>query len=207
MVAHYSSWADPRQLEAIFLDEMRDLQAACVGPWAIAGDFNMIVSAADKSTPVLDRRAMGQFRRSLNELELKESTLIGRRFTWSNERSSLTLVKLDRWFASIDWDDMFPEASLTAMSSSLSDHYPILMSTAVDLVVGKRFHFERFWLSLDGFHEEVQPLWNSAYAGGEPADPLGDDLPLSYGESVAACRGGVSGRSDRFATSCFLPTR
>ncbi|XP_071678288.1 uncharacterized protein [Lolium perenne] len=115
---------------------------------------------------------MGQFRRCLNELELKESTLIGCKYTWSNERSSPTLVKLDRWFASVDWDEIFPDASLTAMSSSLSDHCPILMTTADELAVGKRFRFERFWLSLGGFQEEVQTLWNCNAAGGVPADPL-----------------------------------
>jgi hypothetical protein len=98
------------------------------------------------------------FRRCLNELKLKESQLIGRRFTWSNERSSPTLVKLDRWFASVKWDDLHPMAALTPLSSSLSDHCPILMSTAVASHFGKRFRFERFWLKLEGFMDTAKVL-------------------------------------------------
>ena len=112
---------------------------------------------------------MGMFRRFLNELELKEATLIGRRYTWSNARDQPTLVKLDRWFCSVDWDDMHPDASLSAVSSSLSDHCPILMSTAVRFFAKKRFRFERFWLKLEGFEEVVRASWDSA---GAPADPL-----------------------------------
>ena len=39
---------------------------------------------------------MGRFRRLINELELQELELLGRRFTWSNERDAPTLVRLDR---------------------------------------------------------------------------------------------------------------
>jgi hypothetical protein len=83
-------------LKPLFLDELRALRRDLAGPWAIAGDFNLIVAAADKNKPNLDRRTMGMFCRCLNDLELRESPLLGRRFTWSNERSSPTLVKLDR---------------------------------------------------------------------------------------------------------------
>ena len=111
---------------------------------------------------------MGMFRRCLNELELKEAALLGRRYTWSNARATPTLVKLDRWFCSVDWDEIHPDASLTAVSSALSDHCPILMTTAVRFTAKKRFRFENFWLKLDGFVEAVQTSW----AGAAPADPL-----------------------------------
>jgi hypothetical protein len=147
--AVYGPTATP--LKPLFLEELRLLRAAFVGPWAVAGNFNLILDAADKNTPVLDRWAMGQFRRCVNELELKEAPLLGRRYTWSNARSTPTMVRLDRWFASLDWEELFPDASLTARSSSLSDHCPILLSTASDTRMGLRFRFEQFWLRLDGF--------------------------------------------------------
>jgi hypothetical protein len=69
--------------------------------------------------------------RYLNDLELKESNLLGRQYTWSNERDAPTMAKLDRWFGSVEWDEMHPDASLLALSSSLSDHCPILMATEI----------------------------------------------------------------------------
>lgn len=67
----------------LFLEEMRTIRAACTGPWIIAGDFNLIYRAADKNNPNIDRAMMGRFRRTLDDLELKEIELLGRRFTWS----------------------------------------------------------------------------------------------------------------------------
>ena len=79
-----------------FLQELRDIRAGCPGPWLIGGDFNLIYRSADKNNPNVDRAMMGRFRRLINELELQELELLGRRFTWSNERDSPTLVRLDR---------------------------------------------------------------------------------------------------------------
>jgi exonuclease III len=142
-------------LKPIFLDELRTLRLALVGPWAIAGDFNLIADARDKSNTNLIRRLMNLFRRFINELELKEANLLGRRYTWSNECDQPTLERIDRWFCSVDWDEMYPAASLTALSSSLSDHCPILMSTVVQVFAKRRFRFEKFWTKLDGFSEAV----------------------------------------------------
>jgi hypothetical protein len=52
----------------------------------MAGDINMIYSAEDKNNANLNIMSMGSFRRMMNDLELKEIPLLGRRYTWSNER-------------------------------------------------------------------------------------------------------------------------
>jgi hypothetical protein len=131
------------------------------GPWAVSGDFNLIMDARDKSNAHLNCRSMEMFRRCMNDLELRESHLLGRRYTWSNERALTTMVKLDRWFGSVEWSDMHIDASLSALSSSLSDHCPIPMSTVVALHVKRRFLFERFWTKLSGFRDVVVELWGS----------------------------------------------
>ena len=106
----YGPTVDSRKLE--FLEELRQVRTAFPGPWAVAGDFNLILEAADKNNDRINRRMMGRFRRLLNDLELKEQDLVGRRYTWSNERRTPTLVKLDRWFCSVDWELSFPDCLL-----------------------------------------------------------------------------------------------
>jgi hypothetical protein len=138
-------------LKQVFLDKLCLLRAGLDGPWAVAGNFNLIKDARDKNNSRLNRRSMDMFQRCLNDLELRECNLLGRRYTWSNERSAPTLAKLDRWFGSVEWDELHLGATLSALSSSLSDHCPILMSTAAVLSTKKRFRFERFWLKLLGF--------------------------------------------------------
>jgi hypothetical protein len=131
-------------LKPVFLDELRALRATLVGLWAVAGDFNLIVDACDKSNTWLNRRSMDMFRRCINDLELRESNLLGRRYTWSSERAMPMMAKLDRWFGSVEWDELHPNAALSALSSSLSDHCPILMTSASSLPLKRRFRFERF---------------------------------------------------------------
>jgi hypothetical protein len=114
-------------LKPAFLNELRMIRAALMGPWAIDDDFNLIAEARDKNNNRVNQRSMALFCRFINGLELKEAHLIGRWYTWSNERDCPTLEKLDRWLCSIEWDEMHSDAVLVARSSLLSDHCPILM--------------------------------------------------------------------------------
>lgn len=135
----------------------------------LAGDFNMIYSADDKSNDNLNRAIMGWFRRFINEMELKEVPLIGRRYTWSNERDSPTLVKLDRVLCTTTWEDLYPDCVFQSHATEMSDHCPLLLGLK-DKVAGKRrFHFESFWLRLPGFMETVQQSWDAPV---QPSSPL-----------------------------------
>ena len=113
--------------DKISLEELRDVRIACPGPWLLAGDFNMIYCLEDKNNDNINRAMMGRFRRFVNDLELKEIQLLGRRYTWSNERDSPTLVKLDRVLCTNDWDDLFPENLLQSQASEMSDHCPLVL--------------------------------------------------------------------------------
>jgi hypothetical protein len=70
---------------------------------------------------------MGRFRGFVNSMELKEIPLIGRRFTWSNQREVPTLVKLDHVFCTADWEDFFPDCSLHSNATAISDHCPLTL--------------------------------------------------------------------------------
>lgn len=117
----------------------------------LQGIFNLIVDAANKNNNILNRHMMGRFRRLLSDLELKEACLVGRRYTWSNERRFPTKEKLDRWFSTADWDAGHTDHVLQALSSLISDHCPILTSTNVSFHRKSRFHFQSFWPSIPGF--------------------------------------------------------
>jgi hypothetical protein len=87
------------------------------------------------STPYRD----GQFRRALLALELKELYLNGCCFTWSNEREQPTLEKLERVFSIVDWEELYPDVFLSAMSTCPLDHCPLVLSLAPNLHRGRRF--------------------------------------------------------------------
>ena len=121
--------------------------------WLIIGDFNLIYQASDKNNSNLNFRLMGQFRQALNACHLKEVKLQNRKFTWSNERDDPTLVKLDRAFCNPGWELAFGNHALTALSSSLSDHCPLMLSSQNSPRRPPSFRFENFWTKMPGFQE------------------------------------------------------
>jgi hypothetical protein len=142
-----------------FIHEMSERRALCPGPWMVIGDFNMILYASEKNNDLLDRAMMARFRSFVQELELKDLYMHGRRFTWSSEREVPTLTRIDRGLVSIDWDLQNPDAILQALSSLISDHAPLHLAFNATLRPKKRFKFELFWLKLEGFEDAVKEAW------------------------------------------------
>lgn len=145
--------------KAAFLEELREVRSLCAGPWMLAGDFNMIYAAEDKNNENLNRAMMGRFRRFVNDMDVKEVPLLGRRYTWSNERHSPTLVKLDRVLCTADWEAFYPDCILQSQATELSDHCPLVLGLREGVHGKRRFHFESYWPKLDGFHGVVQQSW------------------------------------------------
>jgi hypothetical protein len=157
-----------------FLQELRLVRQACTGPWAVGGDFNLIYQAEDKNNSNLNRVMMGRFRRLINDLELHEVPLLGRKFTWSNERESPTLVRLDRVFTTNEWDQLFPDCVLQSSALTTSDHCPHSLGLHEFTLGKRRFHFESFWPQLEGFLEEVARSWEQPVDAVCPLQVLAD---------------------------------
>jgi hypothetical protein len=139
--------------------ELAERRSLCPGPWLLIGDFNMILYAEEKNNDRIDRFMMTRFRHFVQEHEIKDLYLHGRRFTWSNEREVPTLTHIDWAFASVDWDLMHPDSILQALYSSVSDHAPIHLSLSAAFMPKRRFKFESFWLNLEGFEEALRQAW------------------------------------------------
>jgi hypothetical protein len=160
----------------------------------------MILDMRDKNNANINRRRMAIFHRFINDLELREANLLGRRYTWSTGRDPPTLERLDRWFSSLDWEALHPSASLSALSSSLSDHAPLLMSTAVDIRCKRRFTFESFWVKLDGFQEAVAASCGLGERQLRSTLIHCADSTSSFGGWPGTCSGGAPGGWEIFGT-------
>jgi len=157
-----------------FLQELRDFRVQCSGPWLIVGDFNLIYKEEDKNNSYLNRAMMGRFRRWINDLGVSEIPLHGRKYTWTSSftNASPTLVRLDRLFCTLDWEDQFPGCLLQCAASNDSDHCPLILGLQDIIGCKKRFHFEAFWPSLDGFLEVVKDAWDTVQPRTCPLDTL-----------------------------------
>jgi hypothetical protein len=59
----------------------RDIRAECLGPWMLAGDFNLIYKDSNRNNNNFNRAMMGRFRRLIEDMALKEIPLHGRQYT------------------------------------------------------------------------------------------------------------------------------
>ncbi|CAM0874536.1 unnamed protein product [Alopecurus aequalis] len=130
-------------------------------PCIFAGYYNLIVQASDKSNSNFNRRTMAAFRNFINELQLKDLYLAGRRYTWSNEQAMAIMVKLDRVLFNDAWDASFPNCMLQALSSDMSDHCPMLLTCNAHHRCTRHFRFENHWVGRDDFLEVVSEVLSS----------------------------------------------
>ena len=121
--------------------------------------FLYILRASEKSNANLNRSMMAKFRSFIDSNELKEVYMHGRRFTWSNERDSPTMTKIDRVLVSVDWELDRPDCLLQALSTGVSDHAPLQLTTRATFWPKKRFRFESIWIKLEGFEQTVREAW------------------------------------------------
>ncbi|KAF8674304.1 hypothetical protein HU200_048128 [Digitaria exilis] len=143
-----------------FLYELRTIRPNSACPWIIAGHFSLLLEATYKNKRNINIRNMGRFRRFVDDMELKDTPLHGRRYTWSNEQSNPTLEKLDRVLVSTEWEALFPSSFMQALSSDMSDHAPLHFATNALPQPKRRFHFESWWLRVPGHTEAIARAWH-----------------------------------------------
>jgi endonuclease/exonuclease/phosphatase family metal-dependent hydrolase len=101
-----------------FLQEIRLIKQTAVPEWLIlGGDFNLICRSNDKSNGRVNRRLLNSFQWILDELELKELHLHGRRFTWTSASSNPAMTKIDHVFSTREWELKQPHCHLHALGS------------------------------------------------------------------------------------------
>lgn len=142
-----------------FMDALIAMQQHTLPAWTIMGDFNLIYRASHKSNNRINIRLINGFKGVLDQLDLKELHLNGRRFTWSSETDSPTFTKVDHIFFTKEWEFLYPTCSLQALASSMPDHCPLLVTQLPSGPKRKPFRFESFWPKLLGFLDIVQQNW------------------------------------------------
>jgi hypothetical protein len=134
-------------------------------PWCIIGDFNDLLSQADKQghNPHPNWLCEG-FRNAISDCDLTDIHLDGYPFTWVKSRGTSHVIeeRLDRAFSNTDWLMLYPDVKLQNLLTSHSDHSPILLQTSVITRTGNTysFKFENIWLKEEDIEEVVEDGWN-----------------------------------------------
>ena len=110
-------------------DFLAELVRICDGetlPLLVGGDFNIIRRQTEKNNANFNARWPTIFNAIIESLSLKDLELSGRQFTWASRRNTPTYERLDRFLASVDWEQKYPLVTVQALPRAGSDHTPLL---------------------------------------------------------------------------------
>nr|CAB3475794.1 unnamed protein product [Digitaria exilis] len=91
-------------------------------------------------------------------------------------RRAINYLRLDRVFCNQSWDLHFENHALHALSSSHSDHCPLLLCKQEGPRRPTPFRFENIWTKLPNFMDVVSEAWNKPTTHTEPFHRLGHKL-------------------------------
>ena len=158
-------YASPRLAERrILWENLKTMAHLHNLPWLMLGDFNEVLCDDDKfgGNHVNLNRAL-EFKNCLDECNMVDLGFTGPKFTWTNRRpiSSLILERIDKCFANPVWCILYPEALVTHLPRTFSDHYPVLFELCRVSVnqQNKPFRFQTTWLFHQDFPRVVQQAW------------------------------------------------
>ena len=98
-------------------------------PWLVTGDFNEVGSQSEKYGGQVNHLRCYKFNSVLNACNLIDLGFKGPRYTWTNCRHGPNLIKerLDRTLANPHWKSLFPEAVVSHLPRTRSDHCLMLI--------------------------------------------------------------------------------
>lgn len=164
-------YASPDPTSRLFLwDNLDHLAQTHTGEWLMSGDFNKILTASEKlggNNANLTRIAL--FRDCLNTCNMIDLGYRGNKFTWSNKRyrnrSSLILERLDSCLTNNSWINHYPDATVTHLRRTKSDHCPLILSLNNKTPTGpKPFRMEPMWCSHPTFKPLIDHCFNTSDA-------------------------------------------
>ncbi|KAL9241974.1 hypothetical protein vseg_016024 [Gypsophila vaccaria] len=102
---------------------LKRLSLTTRGPWAVAGDFNCVLSVTERIGGNVSQAEIEPFKECLEECGLLDIYGTGALYTWNNKQHPEAKIysRLDRFLINKEWSDAFPEASAHFHSEGLFD--------------------------------------------------------------------------------------
>ncbi|PNT69187.1 hypothetical protein BRADI_3g50905v3, partial [Brachypodium distachyon] len=99
------------------------------------------------------------FNSVIESLELVELDICNRMYTWSNDHADPLFPKLDKCLVNLDWAELFPLITVSALERGLSDHCPLIIDFGSIDRGGKPFKFELCWF----FRDDLELIVRETY--------------------------------------------
>jgi hypothetical protein len=140
-------------------EEIITLKFAFELPLVVIGDFNETLLPNERSSGNLNLSGSTSFRRFISDCELVEYNMQGHRFTWFRGGS---MSRIDKAFASPEFQLQFPSLSLCRYPRGMSDHCQLLLQSPKVDWEWKPFRFINCWLSHPSFLTDFEALWSDS---------------------------------------------
>ncbi|EOY06956.1 Uncharacterized protein TCM_021518 [Theobroma cacao] len=137
---------------------LRSLSSDMQGPWMVDGDFNTIVSCAERLNGASPHEgSMEDFAATLLDCGLIDAGFEGNSYTWTNNHM---FQRLDRVVYNPEWVHFFSSTRVQHLNRDGSDHCPLLISCATASQKGpSTFRFLHAWTKHHDFLPFVERSW------------------------------------------------
>lgn len=147
--------------------KLKQLSTTSTLPWIVIGNFNEIIGMSEGGS-ARPRQQMSNFVNTINYYGLRDTGFVGPKYTWWYVRRDGEQIweQLDRALATTEWLTLFPEAKLHHLTSSVSNHSPLLLKLFQKRRrrPKKLFCFESMWIKDPRCEEVVVEAWNDGLA-------------------------------------------
>ncbi|XP_074288780.1 uncharacterized protein LOC141613937 [Silene latifolia] len=150
-----------------FWDKLRTF-ASHGAPWAIAGDFNTVISPDERLGAATKQEDMYAFVDCLSDYGMTDIHATGAYFTWTNKQdpNHRKYSRLDRFLVNKEWLDEFPDMNAHFHPEGIMDHTPcIVRNVRLDGRRSTSFKYFNMWGSASAFHETVKNTWSHQING------------------------------------------
>lgn len=128
-------------------------------PWYMGGDYNEIRNIKDRKGCIRRDSGMIEFNNFINQLELVEVPMLGRRFTWCNSLDGERWSKIDRLLLDIIWLEKF-RLQMWGLPKLVSDHCPLLLMEDERNWGPRPFRFLNAWTLHPNFMSISKQAWS-----------------------------------------------
>lgn len=128
-------------------------------PWYMGGDYNEIRNIKDRKGCIRRDSGMIEFNNFINQLELVEVPMLGRRFTWCNSLDGERWSKIDRLLLDTIRLEKF-RLQMWGLPRLVSDHCPLLLMEDERNWGPRPFRFLNTWTLHPNFMSIAKQAWS-----------------------------------------------
>ncbi|XP_071740797.1 uncharacterized protein [Rutidosis leptorrhynchoides] len=162
----------------LMLESLGNLLGANDAAWLFCGDFNEVRDRNDRlNCEFLEYRA-NRFNRFIASNSLIEIPISGRHFTRISEDGT-KLSKLDRFFVTEKFLNLWEDLSIIALDRKLSDHCPLVLRDKVIDYGLKPFKVFDAWFDKEDVGQVISEAWKLPVRGSKKDCNFRDRLKMS----------------------------